>query len=229
MNRIDRLFGILTLLQSKKFVSAESIAERFEISVRTVYRDVKALGEGGIPVSFETGKGYFIVQGYFLPPVSFSSEEANALLLMETMVRGFADKSIHTHYSSALQKIKAVLRSSQKESIEFLQSNMKMQLPECFVNDYDYLSVLQTAISDKIVIDLEYKNNKSEISKRRVEPIGLVFYAFSWHLIAWCHLRGEYRDFKVARILKVKNTGCPFSVQDHVQLADYLKQLPVAF
>ena len=229
MNRIDRLFGILTLLQSKKFVSAESIAERFGISVRTVYRDVKALGEGGIPVSFETGKGYFIVQGYFLPPVSFSSEEANALLLMETMVKGFADKSIHTHYSSALQKIKAVLRSSQKESIELLQSNMKMQLPECFVNDYDYLSVLQTAISDKIVIDLEYKNNKSEISRRRVEPIGLVFYAFSWHLIAWCHLRGEYRDFKVARILKVKNTGCAFTIRDHVQLADYLKQLPVAF
>jgi predicted DNA-binding transcriptional regulator YafY len=229
MNRIDRLFGILTLLQSKKFVSAESIAEKFGISVRTVYRDVKALGEGGIPVSFETGRGYFIVQGYFLPPVSFSSEEANALLLMETMVKGFADKSIHTHYSSALQKIKAVLRSSQKESVEFLQSNMKMQLPDCFVNDYDYLSVLQTAISDKRIIDLEYKNNKGEISKRRVEAIGLVFYAFSWHLIAWCHLRGEYRDFKVARILKVKNTGCPFTIREHVQLADYLKQLPVAF
>lgn len=229
MNRIDRLFGILTLLQSKKFVSAETIAEKFAISIRTVYRDVKALGEGGIPVSFETGKGYFIVQGYFLPPVSFSSQEANALLLMETMVRGFADKSIHTHYSSALQKIKAVLRSSQKESVEFLHSNMKMQLPECFVNDYDYLSVLQTAISEKIIIELEYKNNKSEISRRQVEPIGLVFYAFSWHLVAWCHLRNEYRDFKVARILKVKATGCAFTIQDHVQLADYLKQLPVTY
>ena len=101
MNRIDRLFGILTLLQSKKFVSAEAIAERFSISIRTVYRDVKALSEGGIPVSFETGRGYFIVQGYFLPPVSFTSEEANALQLMETMVKGFADKSIYTHYSSA--------------------------------------------------------------------------------------------------------------------------------
>jgi predicted DNA-binding transcriptional regulator YafY len=229
MNRIDRLFGILTLLQSKKFVSAEAIAERFNISIRTVYRDVKALGEGGIPVSFEAGKGYFIVQGYFLSPVSFSSEEANALLLMETMVRGFADKSIHTHYSSALQKIKAVLRSSQKESVEFLQSNMKLQLPDCFVNDHDYLSLLQTAISNKLVVELEYKNNKSEVSKRSVEPIGLVFYAFSWHLIAWCHMREEYRDFKVARIIKVKNTGCSFTVKEHVQLADYLKQLPVAF
>lgn len=228
MNRIDRLFGILTLLQSKKYVPAETIAEKFSISVRTVYRDVKALGEGGIPVSFEQGRGYFIVQGYFLPPVSFTSEEANAMLLMETMVKGFADKSIHKHYSSALQKVKAVLRSSQKDSIEFLQSNIKLHLPECFSNDYDYLSVLQTAISNKLIVEMEYKNNKSEVSKRKVEPIGLVFYAFSWHLIAWCHLREEYRDFKVARILKVKNTGCPFTNNDHVQLADYLKQLPAA-
>ena len=229
MNRIDRLFSILTFLQAKKYVPAERIAEKFNISVRTVYRDVKALCEGGIPVSFEPGKGYFVVQGYFLPPVSFSTEEANALLLMETMATGFADKSIHTHYSSALQKVKAVLRSSQKEKVEHLQNNIKFQLPACMANDYDYLSVLQTAISHKQVVDMEYKNNKSEVSKRRLEPIGLVFYAFSWHLIAWCHLRGEYRDFKLARILRVKNTGEPFSIQDHLELADYLKQLPVTY
>lgn len=228
MNRIDRLFGILTLLQSKKYVPAETIAEKFSISVRTVYRDIKALGEGGIPVSFEQGRGYFVVQGYFLPPVSFSSEEANALLLMETMVKSFADDSIHRHYSAALQKIKAVLRSSQKESVEFLQSNMKLQVPECMVNNHDYLSVLQTAISNKYQLEMEYRNNKSEVSKRRVEPIGLVFYAFSWHLIAWCHLREEYRDFKVARILKVKNTSVSFSIKEHIVLADYLKELPVA-
>src|SRR5215213_11860846 len=98
MNRIDRLFGILTFLQSKKYVPAEKIAEKFDISVRTVYRDIKALCEQGIPVSFEQYKGYFIVQGYFVPPVSFTSEEANALLLMEFMVEGFADRSIYTHY-----------------------------------------------------------------------------------------------------------------------------------
>src|SRR4026207_1994638 len=74
MNRVDRLFGILTLLQSKKYVPAEKIADKFNISVRTVYRDVKALIEQGIPVSFEQYKGYFIVQGYFPPPVFFSSE-----------------------------------------------------------------------------------------------------------------------------------------------------------
>ena len=80
MNRMDRLLGIVTLLQSKKYVPAEKIADKYNISVRTVYRDVKALVELGIPVSFEPNRGYFVVQGYFLPPVAFSSEEANALL-----------------------------------------------------------------------------------------------------------------------------------------------------
>ena len=134
MNRIDRLFGILTLLQSKKYVPAEKIAERFGISVRTVYRDIKALEEQGIPVSFEQHRGYFIVPGYFLPPVSFTSEQADALLLMETMVQGFADKSIQLHYSAALNKIKAVLRTKEKEALETLTQNMRFQLPGCIKN-----------------------------------------------------------------------------------------------
>lgn len=229
MNRIDRLFGILTLLQSKKYVTAEAIAEKFAISVRTVYRDIKALVEQGIPVSFEQHRGYFIVQGYFVPPVSFTSEEANALVLMESLVEGFADRSISRHYSSALRKIKAVLRTTQKEGVEQLDNNIRLQLPACFVNDTDYLSLLQSAISGKTIVELEYKNNKSEVSKRRVEPIGLVFYAFSWHLIGWCHLRQDYRDFKLVRILKVKSVGEPFTKKDHVPLGDYMKQLPVAY
>ena len=166
MNRIDRLFGILTLLQSKKYVTAEKIADKFQISVRTVYRDIKALSEQGIPVSFEQPKGYFIVQGYFLPPVAFNSDEANALLLMESIVYGFTDKSIQTHYTNALNKIKAVLRNSQKEKLEFLNNNIKFQIPPCFVNNYEYLSVIQNTITSKTIIEFEYKNNKNEISKR---------------------------------------------------------------
>ena len=164
-----------------------------------------------------------------MPPVSFTSEEANALLLMESLVQGFADRSISTHYTSALSKIKAVLRTKQKEGLERLDQNIKLQLPSCFVNDTDYLSLLQSAISGKTIVELEYKNTKSEVSHRQVEPIGLVFYAFSWHLIAWCHMRHDYRDFKLVRILKVKSTGQSFTQKDHLPLADYMKQLPVAY
>src|SRR5215203_922835 len=175
MNRIDRLFGILTYLQSKKYVPAEKIADKFQISIRTVYRDIKALCGQGIPISFEQHKGYFVVNGYFLPPVSFTNDEANALLLMEAIVSGFADKSIQKHYSSALNKIKSVLRGSEKEKIELLNKNIRLQVPSCFVQNYEYLSLIQSAISGKTMLELEYMNNSNETSIRLVEPIGLVF------------------------------------------------------
>ncbi|RYG43217.1 MAG: YafY family transcriptional regulator [Chitinophagaceae bacterium] len=229
MNRIDRLFGILTLLQSRKFVPAEKISEKFRISVRTVYRDIKALGESGIPISFEQHKGYFVVQGYFLPPVSFSTEEANAFLLMEAIVSGFADKSIQTHYSNGLNKIKAVLKASQKEKVDSLSENIRFQAPDCFRNNFEYLSVIQDTISAKYILDIDYKNNSEQVSKRRVEPIGLIFYAFSWHLIAWCHMRNEYRDFKVSRILKLRNTQTSFEKKDHIELNSYMNMLPVDY
>jgi predicted DNA-binding transcriptional regulator YafY len=140
MNRIDRLFGITTMLQSKKYIPAEKIADKFGISIRTVYRDVKALCEQGIPVSFEQNRGYFLVQGYFLPPVSFTSEEANALVLMEKIIFGFADKSILSHYTTALNKVKAGLRSPEKERLENLDSSIRMRVSEHFSGNFDYLA-----------------------------------------------------------------------------------------
>ena len=229
MNRIDRLFGILTLLQSKKYVQAETIASKFNISVRTVYRDVKALCEQGVPVSFEPTKGYFIVNGYFLPPVSFNSDEANALLLVESIVYGFSDKSIKTNYSSALNKIKAVLNKTQKEKLESLNNTTHLQLPSRTTPDLDYLSTLQNTISTKQIIEIDYTNSREETTKRALEPIGLVFYALSWHLIAWCHLRSEYRDFKLSRIKAIRHTLVPFTRTAHIELNDYIKQLPVSY
>ncbi len=229
MNRIDRLFGILTQLQSKKYIPAEKIAARFNISTRTVYRDIKALNEQGVPVSFEQSKGYFIVNGFFIPPVAFTSDEANALLLMESVVHAFTDKSIQIHYSNAVEKIKAVLRNPQKEKLEQLNQNIVLQLPACLRNDYEYLALLQATISAKTIIAVDYKNNKQEVSQRKLEPIGLIFYAMSWHLIAWCHLRSDYRDFKVSRILKVTDTGMSFTKSNHIEVNEYMKLLPVDY
>ncbi|MEO6960984.1 MAG: YafY family protein [Puia sp.] len=229
MNRIDRLFGILTLLQSKKYVTGEKIAEKFHISVRSVYRDVKALREQGIPVSFEPYRGYFIVNGYFLQPVSFSTEEANALLLMESIVSGFADRSIQQHYSTALTKVKSVLRSSQKDSIELLANSIRFQAPPCFIQHFEYLASIQQAISGRRVVEIEYTNLQKEVSKRKAEPIGLVFYAFNWHLIGWCHLKKNYRDFRVSRILRLRCTEEDFTQKKHMDMTEYVKQLPVDF
>ena len=229
MNRIDRLLGILTLLQSKKFVPAEKIADKFDISIRTVYRDIKALAELGIPVSFEAPRGYFVVQGYFLPPVSFSSEEANALLLSESLVYGFADKSIQKHYSAALNKVKAVLRSAQKEKLDVLDDSIKMQMHPNLTLNVEYLSLLQTSIAGKTILEIEYKDNKEQVTKRQLEPIGLIFYAFNWHLIGWCHTRKDYRDFKVSRIIHLRDTGSAFKKTKHVSVNEYMKSLPVDY
>ena len=230
MNRIDRLFGILLLLQTKKYISADKIADQFQISTRTVYRDIKALLEQGVPISFEQPKGYYIVQGYFLPPVSFSSDEANALLIMERMVSRFADKSIFTNYTSALNKVKAVLKHAQREKLELLNESIKFQLNHELLNEeFDHLADLQNAISGKYIIEIDYQNQNKESSKREVEAIGLVFYAYNWHLIAWCHLRNEYRDFRVSRIVKVRNLEIPYRKTVHMALNEYMKSLPVDY
>ena len=229
MNRIDRLFGIVTLLQSRKYVGVEVIAEKFEISTRTVYRDIRAINEQGVPISFEAGKGYFIVQGYFLPPISFNNEEANALVLMERFLNGFADRSIQKHYISALNKVKNVMRSQQKEQLEFLNDNIKLQIPARLSNDFEYLSTIQNAIAKRLILKIDYEKENGQHSCREVEPIGLVFYAFSWHLIAWCHLRKDYRDFKVSRIKKLLDMQIPFRKSDHVPLAEFMKKLPVDY
>ena len=218
MNRIDRLFAIHTFLQSRKYATAECIAEKYGMSVRTVYRDIKALCESGVPISFEPSKGYFIVQGYFLPPVSFTTEEAAALMLMEGATRIFADKSIQKLYGAALTKIKSVLRASQKEGIEALHASTGIQLPSCMEADYDHLATLQGAIAQRCIIELHYRSKSEEQSQRRVEPIGLMFYAMSWHLMAWCHKRSAYRDFKVSRIERIRCTEDPFQKHDHLSL-----------
>lgn len=227
MNRIDRLFSILTVLQSRKYVSAEFLSEQFDISVRTVYRDVKALGESGIPVTFEPHRGYCIVPGYFLAPVAFTSEEANALLLSESLVSGFTDKGTQAHFGSALTKVKSVLKTSQKEKIDQLGDSIKLQVPMRIATDFDHLASIQQAITGQLQLEIAYTNLRDEASTRCVEPIGLVFYAFSWHVIAWCHLRSEYRDFKVSRIVRLRNTGKPFLKGKHIALGEY--QLPVDY
>lgn len=221
MNRVDRLMGIVTALQSKKHLSAEAIAQRFEISVRTVYRDIRALDEVGVPVGFEPGRGYFVMQGYFLPPVVFSNEEANALALMEPLVARFADKGIRQHYSSALNKVKAVLKNGQRDKMEQMHERVQALRPSCLQNDFDYLEKIQNAIVSKTILRVQYENAAQENSCREVEPIGLIFYSLNWHLIGWCWKRTEYRDFRVSRIQNLQVTNEPFRKSDHIELSEY--------
>jgi predicted DNA-binding transcriptional regulator YafY len=231
MNRIDRLTAILIQLQSKRVVKAEEISERFEISVRTVYRDVKALMEAGVPIGSEAGKGYFIVDGYHLPPVMFNQEEASAMLTAGKLVEKMTDDSIRKAYESALLKIKSVLNDSEKDHLEALQSSIQVwRLPDQ-QSEYpnEFMADITKAISHKMVISLEYfSHNSQEHTKREVEPIGIVYYSGRWHLIAWCRLRSGYRDFRVDMVKTLVLTGVSFDSRNLFTLQEYFHSLTQA-
>lgn len=232
MNRIDRLTAILIHLQTKRIVKAEEIGNRFEISLRTVYRDVKALMEAGVPIGSEAGKGYFIVDGFHLPPVMFTQEEANAMLMASKLVERMTDKSIQKTYESALMKIKSVLPDNEKDHLETLHAYIKVfnstparesEFPDHFLSD------IQKAIVQKQAIRMEYfSHNQGELTERNIEPIGLFYYSLSWHLIAWCRLRNGYRDFRTDRIKTLTITSTTFDARNLFTLQEYLQSLKQA-
>jgi predicted DNA-binding transcriptional regulator YafY len=226
MNRIDRLVAVLTTLQSRKFVTTEFIANKYEISLRTVYRDLKALVEIGVPLGFESNKGYSILQGFFLPPISLTSEEANSLIFITSLSEKFADKTTKAHIENALSKIKAVLRKSEKDKADSLQSQIRIYKSPSEPENPDYLTEIRNSLTNRQVLRIEYINNKEEKSYREIEPIGITFYSNQWHLVAWCWKRKAYRDFKVNQIRYLKNTGETFRKNKLYDLNDYFKSLP---
>jgi predicted DNA-binding transcriptional regulator YafY len=215
--------GIMTLLQSRKYCTGEKLADKFEISIRTVYQDIKALSEIGIPVDFEIGKGYFIAQGYFLPPLSLTIEEANALILLNTLADKFTDSSIVKHSHNALTKLKAILRYADKEKADELSSQINVYTTEVEKKQNAWLTGIQNAIIAKTILQIEYCNNEGKYSKREIEPVGLVFYTNQWHLYAWCREKKDYRDFKVNMIKQLLDTEKPHSIKKHRKLEDYIK------
>lgn len=225
MNRIDRLIAILTTLQSKKYVTAKFISDKYEISERTVYRDLKALGEIGVPIDFEPNKGYSILQGFFLPPIALTNEEANALILITTLSIKFSDKTTRTSIENAINKIKSVLRKTDKDKADFLQSQIRVYKSPTETNSSDYLTEIQKAITNKQILFIEYTNNNLENSQREIEPIGLTFYSNQWHLVAWCWIRKAYRDFKVNQITNLKNRNENFRKPKHYDINEYIKSL----
>lgn len=136
--------GVLTTLQSRRYTTAEKLSEKFGISVRSVYRDIRALEEIGIPVSFANNKGYFLVEGYFLPPVSFTAEEGNALILLASLAERFGDKSVAKHTSLALDKIRAVLRSREKDRSSELANRIRVLDPDPRPKPFAYLAEIST-------------------------------------------------------------------------------------
>lgn len=209
MNRTDRLQAIITQLQSKKIVKAQEIADRFSISLRTVYRDIRALEEAGIPIGAEAGIGYFLQEDYHLPPVMFTTTEASALVLAGKLMPFLSDNKVNRSYQDAIIKVRSVLKTTEKEQLEKIDSCMNVlhfehddkKCESIFIND------IQSALINQEVLLIRYfaKYNQTT-AMREIEPISLLYYGMSWHLIAWCRLREEFRDFRLDRIKAVEHT-----------------------
>jgi predicted DNA-binding transcriptional regulator YafY len=230
MNRIDRLAAILIHLQSKRMVTASEIAERFGMSLRTIYRDIRALEEAGVPIGAEAGRGYYIVEGYHLPPVMFTTNEASALLMAEKLVEKMTDVSVHNHFISAANKIKAVLPNKEKEFVELLHPTIEILFSKPTASDdfpNTFLAEIQSALVSKNVLTIDYLSSyKKELTQNRhIEPIGLCYYSFGWHLIAFCRLRNEYRDFRADQIKNLKIIEEKFIDRKDNTIKDYFKNL----
>lgn len=205
--RISRLTAILTQLQSKRILTAREIANKYNVSVRTIYRDIKTLINSGIPIITEEGKGYSLMQGFNLPPVMFTEEEANALITAEQLIFKNKDRSFTEAYQNATAKIKAILKKSQKEKIAFLSERIVFRTNFKNQKTSNYLMILQSAITNFNLVDIEYVSLKKKKTKRTIEPFALYSTQENWILIAFCSLRKDFRSFRLDLIqnLIVKN------------------------
>ncbi|GAA4318938.1 hypothetical protein GCM10023149_17310 [Mucilaginibacter gynuensis] len=226
MNRIDRISAILIQLQSRRVVKAADIAERFNISLRTVYRDVKTLEEAGIPLIGEAGVGYSIMDGYRLPPVMFTKEEATAFLTAEKFVEKLTDDSTMAHHRSAMYKIRAILRNSEKDLLEDMDANIAVirSNSQRYADRQDHIQTILNAIGQKSVLKLDYfAMHNQQHTTRCVEPVGIYYLDSFWHLIAYCRMRNDYRDFRLDRIKTAIITDEIFEDQ-HPTLNEYIAQ-----
>ena len=225
MNRIDRLMATILLLQGRRVIRAEDIAGHFEISLRTVYRDIAALSEGGVPIVAEAGVGYGLVNGYSMPPVMFTVEEAGALFMGGELVEHLTDPSLQAQMRSALLKIRSVLPRAQQDQLDRLKYTTALLIttPTAGGKSLAVLTQIQNALAQRRVLAMRYRTRGEERATRReVEPLGLIFYSDYWHLIGYCRLRQDYRDFRTDRIteLSTRTEICPprpdFSVRAYV-------------
>ncbi len=192
--------AIILLLQSRRVITAEEIAAHFETSIRTIYRDIAALGEAGVPIVAEAGVGYSLARGYHMPPVSFTEEEAAALVIGVEVTEQVADESLKRSIGGALLKIRSVLSADNRDYVSRLKRSVSVQFGQPPRSGTDLMPI-QDAVVRRRCLKLKYNaGRRGDLTERVVEPLGVVFYAQQWHLIAWCRLRGALRDFRLDRV-----------------------------
>lgn len=203
LNRLSRLTTILMQVQTKRIVTATELANKFQVSKRTIYRDIKALEKAGIPILTEEGKGYTLMDGYKIPPVMFTEKQANALILAEQLVLKNKDASFLRDYSEAIEKIKSILSYTNKDKANLLTNRTQYNEVLNQEKNSNNLSDLQNALTNYKLVEIGYINKEGTSSNRIIEPFAIISEK-NWYLIAWCRLREEFRFFRPDRIQSIK-------------------------
>ncbi|MNU74237.1 bifunctional biotin--[acetyl-CoA-carboxylase] synthetase/biotin operon repressor [compost metagenome] len=199
--RLSRLVAILTQLQTKRLLTAAELATRFSLSNRTIYRDLKALEQAGVPILTEEGKGYTLMEGYRIAPVMFTESEANALITAEQLILKNKDESFVKEYSEAINKIKSVLRNNTKDKANLLSKRIVFRNNQDNHRTSNYLSVLQLALTNFDLVRIKYHSPETnKTTERTIEPFAIYSTQDNWLLIAFCRLRKDFRAFRLDRI-----------------------------
>ncbi|MEE9322023.1 MAG: YafY family protein [Granulosicoccus sp.] len=263
MNRFDRVTSLLLLLQTRSVVTARFLADHFNVTERTIYRDIRTLENAGVPIGSEVGVGYFLEQGYRLPPVSFTLDEAASLLLGEKLLVASLDANSLQDFKQALNKVRAVIESSDKDYLSSLDADIevlptgnpfpvdgvnlhehKKNLPEVTdrsgAGKHSFIEALgavhsgdrwlrecRSTLVRRRVVEIDYIALSSHRrTTRHIEPIGLFYYSWHWHFIAWCRLREAYRDFRLDRILSFSPQAEQFARHSRLTLQQYINEQP---
>ena len=221
MRRADRLFQIVQYLRGGRLVTAAQLAEKLEVTTRTIYRDVADLIGTGVPIDGEAGVGYILRDGYDLPPLMFTTEEIIALVSGARMIRAWGGTSMAAAAEEALIKINAVLPESARARADEVKVNVldAQTLPDTVRNRIDQV---EQAASDCVLLDITYQDEKGTASTRTIRPLGLWFWGKVWTIVAWCELRQNFRIFRLDRVEDLKE-GARFKPVPGQTLRDFYR------
>lgn len=220
MRRADRLFQIIQYLRSRRLTTAKWLAERLEVSERTIYRDIQDLMASGVPIDGEAGVGYVLSHHFDIPPIMFTKEEVEALVIAARFSKTWAGSKLAHSAELALAKIEAVMPEDLKAEL----SKPRVYTPSFLVPDAtkERLDDIRTAINSKHIITIEYLSLNEESSVRNLYPLGLFFWGKAWTLASWCELRQDFRSFRVDRINAVKISQNTFRDSSDISLKNFL-------
>ncbi|QQA43475.1 helix-turn-helix transcriptional regulator [Pelagovum pacificum] len=224
MRRADRLFRIVQHLRGGRLLTAAQLAEKLEVTPRTIYRDVADLIGSGVPIEGEAGVGYVMRAGYDLPPLMFTTDEVVALVAGARLIRAWGGQAMAAAAEEALVKIETVLpdearaRAARVPVHSIAHASLSEEVR-------GLIDRIETASTDRRRLHLGYSDADGRVTERIVRPLGLWYWGSVWTVVAWCELREDFRMFRLDRISRF-DFGAPFREEKGKRLSDFYLTCP---